>query len=741
MKPCILLLSPGIIKWTDLDFGLPHLVSIGGYLRQHLGDAVRIEILDVGYEGGDHRFLERKLRALEPLLCIGVSCFSSFDYMRVATLGRFLRGLYPGREVPLVTGGYHASARPGDLSGDFAPFDAVVVGEGELPMLGLCRELLGGGDIRGRVYGPEVVPNLDDLPPYAWDLLSRYWPRATEIGRKLQIFLSRGCPYKCTFCMERAKSEYHWRAYSPERAVDELARLATFTDLGQWVVNLADPLFGFQRSWRRAVTRGIIERGLEPRQFWTLTRSDDLDEEDIELFAKARFSLGIGLESGSPRMLRLMRKTKGPERYLEAALRLGRLSRDHGLNWATNIIVGHPGETRESLAETRDFVRELFVSAKETCGWLSIDPFRLYPGSWVHETMPAYEADHGTRFHHKRWWHSWYDASFRAEHIDPSSEVSFEDRVRFVRQAYAPITREIGDRFRGQGRSIDRVFRKSLLAQEQLMSAEAGEGLLRRAERVRAIDAAKARRAPAQSGPMPVFPLGLQRRDPHIRRREEAIRRLLETGTLRADALVEALLVTPPERYLQEEEVRQMLGDRHHEVAREGDAPRFLGLSALTMALEALEPGPGDRAADLFATSGYVAALLVALVGPEGHVRVLTAAGRLATAKLRALLRKLGPVEVVRADGTSGPGPGALFDRIYGGGALPRAPRELAGALAHPGGRAVTFLGPRFRAQDMVCLTRKGDRLDERIIARARVPVIAGARGWVRSPRAAESDA
>ena len=28
-KPKVLLLSPGIIKWTDSDFGLPHLVSLG----------------------------------------------------------------------------------------------------------------------------------------------------------------------------------------------------------------------------------------------------------------------------------------------------------------------------------------------------------------------------------------------------------------------------------------------------------------------------------------------------------------------------------------------------------------------------------------------------------------------------------------------------------------------------------------------------------------------------------------
>ena len=45
-EPCVLLISPGIIKWTDADFGLPHLVSIGSYLEAELG--ARVEILDLG---------------------------------------------------------------------------------------------------------------------------------------------------------------------------------------------------------------------------------------------------------------------------------------------------------------------------------------------------------------------------------------------------------------------------------------------------------------------------------------------------------------------------------------------------------------------------------------------------------------------------------------------------------------------------------------------------------------------
>ena len=67
------------------------------------------------------------------------------------------------------------------------------------------------------------IEDLDALPPYAWDLLERYWPRAHRIGSRLQIYLSRGCPYRCTFCMERAKGDYRWRGFGAERALEELS--------------------------------------------------------------------------------------------------------------------------------------------------------------------------------------------------------------------------------------------------------------------------------------------------------------------------------------------------------------------------------------------------------------------------------------------------------------------------------------------------------------------------------------
>lgn len=721
-SPCLLLISPGIIKWTDMDFGLPHLVSIGGYVRRETG--ARVEILDLNYEGGDHRHLERTLDELGPYFAIGLSCYSSFDYMRVMSLARFIKRLYP--DVPLITGGYHASALTADVLFDGSPFDAVIPGEGEVPTAEIVKQRMAGEPLERAVWDKGVVADLDSLPLYQWDLLDRYWPRAKDIGRKFQLYLSRGCPYRCTFCMERSKSGYQWRAYSAPRALEELERLSKKTDLKHWVVNLADPLFGFNRAWRREVLQGIVERGLLPRQYWTLTRSDDLHEEDVELLAAANFSIGIGMESGSPRMLQLMQKARNPEKYLEAQLRLARLSLKHGLNWAGNIIVGHPGESLESMRETVAFAQELLGVATQTCGWVSLDPFRLYPGSHVHEEMAHYEAEYGTKFYHPQWWKSWYDAPFRAEHLDASTEVDYETRVRFMYDHYAPVVQSVIDRFRGQGRSIDRVFERSLAEQKNMLSPRVRDYLLEQARWTRA---RMERGELGGASAVLEFPIGMHVKDEAVRLREEVVKRLLEQGVLRTDRLIEALLTVSPHDFMAAEEVQTMW--RNEPVVRggEGTPPQTLGLRTIAIALEQLNPTVGDRAVDLLATTGYVGALMAAMVGEAGEVVAQSPAGLLGARALKKSLGRFPRVRVVRAEPTTIVAGGG-FDAAWLGAALPQVPDGLS-ALLGDTGRFVGIVGPRFGRQDLVCLTRHADALSERVVARVRVPVVAGPHGWL----------
>ncbi|MFU8806073.1 MAG: hypothetical protein ACNA8W_19835, partial [Bradymonadaceae bacterium] len=101
--------------------------------------------------------------------------------------------------------------------------------------------------------------------------------------------------------------------------------------------------------------------------------------------------------------------------------------------------------------------------------------------------------------------------------------------------------------------------------------------------------------------------------------------------------------------------------------------------------------------------------------------------------------RKLERVAAVAGEATTPKGLDAEFETIFLGAALPIVPRTFLTHLRNPDGRLATFAGPRFRPQDLVCLTRRGDDWAERTLGRYQAPIVAGPNGWLTEPRKAEA--
>ena len=79
---------------------------------------------------------------------------------------------------------------------------------------------------------------------------------------------------------------------------------------------------------------------------------------------------------------------------------------------------------------------KLFVDhPRGTHGFLSVDPFRLYPGSPIDEERPRWESETGMKVHRYPWWNDG-DQDFLAEWIDPSAELDFRttERLRIERE-------------------------------------------------------------------------------------------------------------------------------------------------------------------------------------------------------------------------------------------------------------------------------------------------------------------
>lgn len=609
----VLLLWPGGLLSGGGNFGVPQLLTLAQSLTRAVDADVDVVDLDCERGLADPVHPERVGVDMAALLkggydLVGVSCYSSFDYLKVLALGGIIR-----KELPrawLVVGGYHPSARPDDFTREDSPFDFTIIGDGELPLVRLAELLLRGNRPLNRVLGPESVPHPGDLMPYPWEKLGRYRPIARSLASQAEIYLSRGCPFDCAFCMERAKRDVSWRALEPEAAVEELHRLDQFLDLQRWTLFIADALFGMKLSWRRAFLEGLARRPISAQKIWLLIRVDLVEREDLELMARANVGPGFGLESGDPEQLKLIRKAGKLESYLEKMLQVAGWARELNVAFGANIIVGHPGETEARMRTSAAYMRKLFLEHPAgTHGFLSVDPFRLYPGSPIDEERETWQRETGMRVHRYPWWEDG-DQEFLSEWVDPSRELSYRRSAELSAELFDPILRQIKPRFAYAGparnyfmRAIDEQIRQTSQSAQlhrlglwHLWSGLTGSkspGASALAEDTELAQVARGARA-------------------------ETLARLSQQLDLQPRVLA-ALDRVPRERFVPVDLIARSAEDAALRLDDSGQST-ISALHAYALSLQALELQPGDRVADLGGGTGYGAALAAELVGPDGAV-------------------------------------------------------------------------------------------------------------------------
>ena len=656
----LLLVATGTSYAPDGSFGVPHLVSLGSYVAAHCDASV--DIVDFDWEKRLANPAPQRVFSPEWDV-VGISCYSSFDYLRAYHLGVEIRRLNP--RATLVVGGYHASARPDDFTSEDSPFDHVVIGEGERPLLRIVQAVLRGERLAERVLGPEIVPHLDDLPPLDWHLLDRYALAARQARAQVTLSLSRGCPFQCAFCMEPAKGQSGWRAYSPARAETELQGLHAVLDLSGRSLFLTDPLFGLRTGWRREMLERLQRLDLPVSKIWALTRADVIEPDDLPLFHAARFGLGFGLESGDPKMLEIIHKSGDAQVYLARFQQIVQQAGKIGLPWGANLIAGHPGETEETLRTSAHNVAQLYRDPWARTGFLSIDPYRFYPGSIIDRDLADFERRYGTHVYRPRWWDA-SEPGFTASWVDPSESLDFRSREHLTHELFAPLAREVAANFAYSGPARD-SFLRALQHQQTLFEAPTRLSTLRD----HAIWQRLTRRSQLDA-----------RQDPEVAELLQGERHKLAPQLAQRfganEAITQALIDVPREQFVSEAQLPWSALDRTLKLLPDGSAT-ISALHAYVLNYTLLDLQVGDQLLELGSGSGYGAALAAHIVGESGQVRTVEADATLA-ALARQNLAGLGNVEVVHAgDGFAellGSATKVLFTF-----ALAKLPRELLDAL------------------------------------------------------------
>ena len=218
-------------------------------------------------------------------------------------------------------------------------------------------------------------PQVDDLDAMPW--ATKIYKRDMDVTKYnvpfllhpfISLYSTRGCPAQCTFCLwPQTLSGHAWRKRSTDDVAAELKWARdNFPQVKEFFFD--DDTFNIQKA--RTVE---LCAKLKPLKItWSCTSRVTTDRETLKAMKEAGCRLLIvGFESGDPQILKNIKKGATIERARDFV----KDCHDLGLVIHGDFILGLPGETKESIANTIKFAKTL------DCETIQVSVAHAFPGT------------------------------------------------------------------------------------------------------------------------------------------------------------------------------------------------------------------------------------------------------------------------------------------------------------------------------------------------------------------------
>jgi len=365
--------------------------SLGiGYLAAVLEKkGVGVSLIDRTIPQKEISSLANEIAAKRPRIA-GFYCISE-TYKTVLEIIKIIKDKDPS--IITVIGGPHVYGMPEESMADGA-IDYAFRGEAEDEILNFLNALASGSgfeNVQGLVYRRDgrvmmnplaLVKDLDSIPFPARHLyppLGMYRPSILAYKRlpATGILTSRGCAHRCIFC-HSGKGDFKLRFHSARYVLDEITLLKKNFGIRELII--FDDTFLIDKERARRICEGMIERHLD--MTWSCNaRVNNLDKDLLVLLKKAGcWLVQLGIESGNQKVLDGIKKGI----TLEAAQKACRLVYEAGLQVKAYFILGHPGETVETLNDTIGFMKRI------PAHYASINFMTPLPGTQLWEDVQKY---------------------------------------------------------------------------------------------------------------------------------------------------------------------------------------------------------------------------------------------------------------------------------------------------------------------------------------------------------------
>lgn len=347
------------------------------YWATSLTPSADIRVIDALSDGRDLESFLTSLFKLDPdyvILTIGLPSLVSDVQAFLAVRSRLLKSILVVKTsitYPPVLKEIIESAKP----------DICVVGECDLTIADILfngrkdgtAEIIGDQLV---IHPENVLKDLDLLPIPRRDFLNKDIYFYNLLDQPTTIMqTSRGCSYPCDYyCPYPLTQGKGWRSRSADHIVEEIRYVIRQENIRN--ILFRDAVFTFDRRRILELCKAIHENHIE-FNWWCETRVDKLDFDLMEAMKAAGCcGINIGVETGDAGLLPKIAK---PGLTIEKLRRLQSIANKIGIKLQYLILVGLPGENRETVKNTFELICELKPHS------IGISLATPYPGTHFYE--------------------------------------------------------------------------------------------------------------------------------------------------------------------------------------------------------------------------------------------------------------------------------------------------------------------------------------------------------------------
>jgi radical SAM superfamily enzyme YgiQ (UPF0313 family) len=357
----VLLVNTNRVKPPIAPLGLDYLADALVQERH------QVTVLDLCFHENVELAIRQTLRNFEPQV-IGLTirntddCYFTGGAFFLPDISKVVQLLRESCDVPIILGGVGLSVAPEAIL-EFVGADIAVVGSGEDSFLLFLQALADGVD-------PGTVPNLVIRRGNSFkrtevrifdNECTRYRSRALvdnvryfREGGQAGFETKRGCDRTCIYCADPVAKGKSIRLRPPHLVVSEIESLLA---RGIDCFHTCDSEFNIPAEHAKDVCREIIRKGIgDTIRWYSYCSVVPFDREMAELLKRAGcVGIDFGVDSGVPDVLANLRR----EHSIEDIEQTARLCREQGIRFMFDLLLGGPGENRETIRATIELMRKI----------------------------------------------------------------------------------------------------------------------------------------------------------------------------------------------------------------------------------------------------------------------------------------------------------------------------------------------------------------------------------------------